>query len=45
MHAKMEAVAEPVVPAMPEMEALEKEADMEEDDSTELSILHALNED
>jgi hypothetical protein len=45
MHVDMEAVVEPIVPAAPETEALEEEADMEEDDSAEPSILHVLNED
>jgi hypothetical protein len=45
MHAKMEVVAELVVPAAPKTEAPEEEADMEENDSAEPSILHVLNED
>jgi hypothetical protein len=46
MYAKMEVVAEPVVPAVQWTEAVEEEeADSEEDDSGEPSILQVLNED
>jgi hypothetical protein len=45
MHAKMEVVVEPIVPAVLETEAPKEEANMEKDDSPEPSILHVLNED
>jgi hypothetical protein len=45
IQAEMEIVAEPVILAAPEMEAPKEEANMEEDDSTETSILNVLNED